>query len=87
MRVKIIEAMALKKAIVTTTKGAEGIDGLNPKNILIADNPDIFAEMVVKLLINKDLQNNMGNLAHELIIEQYSVEKIGSSAIQFINQH
>ncbi|OFX22806.1 MAG: hypothetical protein A2041_02005 [Bacteroidetes bacterium GWA2_31_9b] len=87
MRVKIIEAMALKKAIVTTTKGAEGIDGLNPNNILIADNANIFAEMVVKLLRNNDLQNNMGNLAHKLIIEQYSVEKIGSLAIQFINQN
>ena len=41
-RLKIIEAMAAGKAIVTTTLGAEGIEGVDRTHYMIADDSDIF---------------------------------------------
>lgn len=87
MRVKIIEAMAFKKAIVSTPKGAEGIDKLNEEKILISNNPHSFAENVLKLLENRDLRNSIGNTAHDFVLNEYNIETIASKAIQFINQH
>ena len=75
MRIKIIEAMALGKAIVSTSIGAEGIGVENGKNILIADNKESFTAAVVKLITNKNvftdlsresilfIQKNFDNLA------------------------
>lgn len=48
MRVKIIEAMALGRAIISTSVGAESIAYTHGKDILIADNEDGFAEAVIK---------------------------------------
>ena len=45
-RLKIVEAMAMGKAIVSTTLGAEGIDAVHGRDILIADEPERFAAAV-----------------------------------------
>lgn len=49
-RLKIYEAMAAAKAVVSTTIGAEGLDVANGRNILLADDPERFAAAVVRLL-------------------------------------
>ena len=49
-RMKILEYMAAGKAVVSTTKGAEGIQHTHDTDIYIADEPDAFAEAVVELL-------------------------------------
>jgi glycosyltransferase involved in cell wall biosynthesis len=51
-RLKIYEAMAAGKAVVSTTIGAEGLDVADGTNILLADDPDAFASSVVRLLQN-----------------------------------
>ncbi len=49
-RIKIYEGMAVGKATVSTTVGAEGLDVTHGKDILLADNPKAFAEAIVLLL-------------------------------------
>jgi len=49
-RIKIYESMALGKATVSTSIGAEGLDVQHERNILLADDPGQFAEHVVALL-------------------------------------
>lgn len=75
-KLKVIEAMACGKAIVTTSIGSEGIEGLDKKHFLIADSPEVFAENVVKLLENEELTKQIGDSARELIMNKYRWEEI-----------
>jgi glycosyltransferase involved in cell wall biosynthesis len=64
-RLKIYEAMAAGKVVVSTTIGAEGLD-VNPgKDIWIADEPHAIAEGVIRLLADRDLRRRMGRAAAE----------------------
>ncbi|MDX2031928.1 MAG: glycosyltransferase family 4 protein [Blastocatellia bacterium] len=49
-RLKIYEAMAMRKAVVSTTIGAEGLDVNHGKDIVLADDPETFADGVIDLL-------------------------------------
>src|SRR5262249_25499669 len=49
-RLKILESMAIGTPIVSTSKGAEGLDVLDRENIMLADEPRDFAARIVELL-------------------------------------
>ena len=83
MRVKIIEAMALGRAIISTTIGAESIEYTNEKNILIADEEATFAEAIIKVLRNNNLRLQLGQNAQQLINTTYNNRKISSAIIDF----
>jgi glycosyltransferase involved in cell wall biosynthesis len=55
-RLKIYEAMAAGKAVVSTSVGAEGLDVHHGSDIVLADDPTTFAENVVSLLRDKPLR-------------------------------
>ena len=59
-RLKILDAMAMGKAIVSTSVGCEGINVSNGRNILIADHPYDFANKAIGLLKSPDLRTNLG---------------------------
>jgi polysaccharide biosynthesis protein PslH len=86
MRVKIIEAMALGKAIVSTPKGIEGIQ-YSDNEILIAYTPEKFADHIIRLLENTELQNSLSKFAQERIKKEYTIDSIASTVINFINQN
>jgi polysaccharide biosynthesis protein PslH len=87
MRIKIIEGMALGKAIVSTSIGIEGIHGTHQKNVMVADNPDAFAESVAYLLKNKTRVIAMGRNAKEFAGKHYNNLEIVKSLIAFYTQH
>ncbi|MGH9530568.1 MAG: glycosyltransferase family 4 protein, partial [Terriglobales bacterium] len=64
-RLKIYEAMAAGKAVVSTTVGAEGLDVSPGRDIGIADNPADFAGAVVSLLNDRDLRRRYERAASE----------------------
>jgi polysaccharide biosynthesis protein PslH len=72
MRYKILESFSLAKAVVSTTLGAEGIELENGKHILISDKPDGFAEAVIKILMDTELRDTLGQNARKLVEEKYS---------------
>jgi len=57
-RLKIFEAMAMGKAVVSTSIGAEGLDLTPGRDLLIADNPESFATSIIGLLRNPELRRN-----------------------------
>ena len=65
-RIKIYEAMATGKAVVSTTVGAEGLDIHTGKDIVLSDNALDFAESVVTLLQDAGARERMGRAAREL---------------------
>ena len=76
-RLKIFEAMAMGKAVVSTTIGAEGLPVSHGKNILIADTPDEFAGAVVELLRDSVRRTRLGQAARELVVRGHSWDSVG----------
>ncbi len=72
---KILEAMAAGKVVITTSIGARGIDVTAGENIIIADEPMVFAQRVTELLGNEQLRRRIGNSARKFVESQYSWEK------------
>lgn len=62
-RLKIYEAMAARRPIVSTTIGAEGLDYRNGEDIVIADEPVDFASQVIRLLRDREWRSSVGNAA------------------------
>jgi glycosyltransferase involved in cell wall biosynthesis len=62
-RLKIFEAMAMEKAVVSTTVGAEGLPLTNGVEIVLADEPDTFADAVVKVLTDSSYATELGRRA------------------------
>jgi glycosyltransferase involved in cell wall biosynthesis len=65
-RLKIYEAMAAGKAVVSTSVGAEGLDVHHEQDVLLADNARAFAEAVAILLEDIDLRHRYERAAAEL---------------------
>lgn len=75
MRVKIIEAMALGRVVISTAIGAEGIPCTHEKDILLASNPAQFAVVVDKLLQSPALLAQL-SLAGRKLVETHFDNKV-----------
>ncbi len=76
-RLKLLEAMSMRKPVVTTTIGSEGIDITNGDSALVADNPEDFATAVVRLLRDPLLGRKFGRNGYELVRQRYDWSVIG----------
>jgi polysaccharide biosynthesis protein PslH len=83
IRVKIIEALALGKAIVSTTKGAEGLHCTDGLDILLADDPTQFAQCILLCLENKAFRENLGANARKLYEKHHTLKNTGAEALSF----
>jgi polysaccharide biosynthesis protein PslH len=70
-RLKILEAMALGRPVVSTSKGAEGLEIEPGKDFMLADDPKDFVESIRDLLIHKDLYENIASRARETVERKY----------------
>ena len=75
-RLKIFEAMAMSKAVVSTSVGAEGLPVRSGENILLADTPGDFAGSVISLLRDSNQRQRLGTAARALVQENYSWPKV-----------
>lgn len=75
-RLKILEAFAMGKAVVSTSLGCEGIQCKDGENILIADGPESFAASVRRLLDDRLLNSSLGANARKLVEASYSWDTI-----------
>jgi len=66
-RLKILDTMAMGKAIVSTSVGCEGIDVTDGDNILVGDTPQAFAEKVMLALTNEDVRNRLQTNARAFV--------------------
>jgi glycosyltransferase involved in cell wall biosynthesis len=81
-RLKIFEAMAMGKAVVSTTVGAEGLPVRDGENIVLADTPGDFAASVISLLHDSNQRRRLGASARALVQEKYSWRKVTESFAQ-----
>jgi glycosyltransferase involved in cell wall biosynthesis len=71
-RLKILEAMAMGKAVVSTTLGAEGLDVVPDRDLLIADDAAGLVAQVGRLLDDPELARRLGASARQLVASRYS---------------
>jgi len=73
-RLKIYEAMAMAKPVVSTSVGAEGLPVRDNEDLLIADGPDEFARAVVRVLTDSALAKRLSRRARALVCERFGWE-------------
>ena len=76
-RLKILEALAMGKAIVSTSVGAEGLDLKDGEEIFIADEPIAFADAVTRLLTDLSLRRKIGENGRTRVERDYDWRSIG----------
>jgi glycosyltransferase involved in cell wall biosynthesis len=75
-RLKIYEALAMAKAVVSTTIGAEGLPLQEGVHILRADDPDAFAGKVLDLLRDPARRRELGTAGRRLMEQEYSWSRV-----------
>jgi glycosyltransferase involved in cell wall biosynthesis len=83
IRVRIIEAMAMGIPVVSTSLGAEGLGVTDGSELMIADEPEIFAEAIVKLLENQTFFTNIGKNARSFVAEKMNEKKLTAELLTF----
>ncbi|MCF6183676.1 MAG: glycosyltransferase family 4 protein [Bacteroidales bacterium] len=86
MRIKIIEGMAYGNVIISTSKGAEGINAENKKEILIADNPNEFIQQIYFVLNNKEKIKTISEAAKQFISVNFNNFAISNSLLNFYSE-
>lgn len=86
MRVKIIEAMAMKKCVISTSLGAEGINYQHGKNILIADSAGEFYQCILRLITDKKLCEEIGEHARRLVEKEYNLVENSGRLLAFYRE-
>ncbi len=86
IRIKIIEAMAAGKTVITTSLGAEGIHYTNHQDLLIANLPCEFFEMISVCISDRETCEKIGNHARKLVEKGYNKKKIIEKLMGFYQQ-
>ena len=86
IRIKIIESMAMGKAVVSTSIGAEGINYKHGENIMIADSQEEFVKAVSKLYRDRKFCAGIGKNAKALIIKEHDTKKIIHRLVSFYRE-
>lgn len=81
-RLKVVDALAQGKAIVSTSVGCEGLTVKSGLNIIIADEPEEFARSVVLLINDEGTRRSMGAAARKLAKEKYSWDVVGENLLR-----
>jgi glycosyltransferase involved in cell wall biosynthesis len=75
-RLKIFEALAMGKAVVSTTIGAEGLPLVPGEHFLRTDAPDEFASAVVSLIRDPSRRRSLGRAGRKLVEERYAWSRV-----------
>lgn len=78
VRLKILEAMALGKAIVTTSIGCEGIECTPGRHLVVADGAETFAQAVLRLLAYPGERDRLARNARDLVVSRHSIPAVMS---------
>lgn len=76
-RLKILDALAMRKPLVAHPLSCEGIDVKDGESVLFATHPAEFRDKILLLLGNRELRNRMGEAGRDLVCRKYSYTSIG----------
>src|SRR5215213_1168828 len=75
-RLKIFEAMAMEKAVISTTIGAEGLPLTDGVDLLLADEPATFADAVVRVLTDDAYASELGERAAAVVRQNFGWQQV-----------
>ncbi len=82
-RLKVLEGLAMGKPMVSTRLGCEGIEVRDGEHLLMEDDPQAFAQAVVRLMEDRELSARLGTAGRALVEQNYSWESIVQTMQQF----
>jgi sugar transferase (PEP-CTERM/EpsH1 system associated) len=85
-RLKILEALAMEKAMVSTSIGCEGIAVKGNEHLLIANEPEAFTRAVIELLHSPEQRRKMGAAGRALVEQQYSWQQCGERLLDVLDR-
>lgn len=85
-RLKILEAMAFGRVVVSTSIGCEGLRVVSGEHLIVADTPEEFAAAVVRVLREPELRRCIAANARKLVEKHYSWENIGQKLVHLYRQ-
>jgi glycosyltransferase involved in cell wall biosynthesis len=75
-RLKIYEAMAMEKAVVSTAVGAEGLPVRDGEDIVLADRPETFAAAITQLLTDPRRAEELGRRAAAVVRAEFGWDRV-----------
>ena len=75
--IKVLEAMAMQRAVVSTTCGCAGLDLIHGESVWVGDTAETFAEGVAELLANPRRRTAMALEAYRNVARRFDWRKIG----------
>lgn len=85
-RLKILEALAMRKAVVSTSIGREGLSVESTMHLVVEDEPKRFALSVIKLLGSSELRTSLGNAGRKLVEAEYSWDRCGDMLLHALEK-
>lgn len=71
---KVLEALSMGKATITTSAAASGITALNGRHLLVSDKPLEFANTISDLIRDRERREHLGRQARRFIVKEYNWE-------------
>jgi polysaccharide biosynthesis protein PslH len=85
-RLKILEALAMRKAIVSTEVGCEGLSVESGNHLVVATQPEAFAQAVVYLLKHPEKRAQLGTAGRLLVETEYAWERCGDRLLHLLEE-
>src|SRR5258708_9377275 len=85
-RLKILEAFAMRKAVVSTSVGYEGLSLVPGKHLIVADQPEEIAQAIVVLMNNPEMREALGTAGREAVETEYSWEWCGDLLLHILEE-
>jgi polysaccharide biosynthesis protein PslH len=86
-RLKILEALSMQKAVVSTSLGCEGLAVVPGEHLVVEDQPEEFAQAVVTFLKNAEMRQAFGTAGRALVEARYSWDDSGERLLQALDEH
>jgi len=83
IRIKILEGLALGRPVVTTSAGIEGIPDINHPFVEVADDPKVFSNQLIKLVLDSDGLDRSPGEAHQFISQHFDTFALSERLSRF----
>ncbi len=85
-RLKLLEAMAMAKPIVSTTIGCEGVAVQHGRELLMADGEQQMAAAICRLMEDQEMAARLGREARARVVERYDWRRLGGELLDLYQQ-
>lgn len=85
-RLKILEAMALGRPVISTSIGCEGLDVVDGHHLLVWDDAQQFVEKTLCLLSDRKLYKRIVKEPRQLVVARYGWDAIAEQLLNVYSE-